>query len=83
MYNIQGYNMIHQGKICCGHGGLIKYLNDKYTHTVRKDIYKDSTIWEGLFIDISGETVSKKLLLATFTNPKEQQQQSKYYNIYQ
>ena len=64
------YNMIHQGKICCGHGGLIIYLNDKYTHTVRKDLYKDSTVWEGLFIDISAETVSKKLLLATFTNPQ-------------
>ena len=44
MYNIPGYNMIHQGKTCCGHGGLIIYLNDKYTHTVRKDLYKDSTV---------------------------------------
>ena len=84
MYNLPGYNMIHQGKICCGHDGLIIYLNDKYTHTVRKDLYKDSTVWEGLFIDISGETVSKKnYSWQHLQTPKEQQQQSKYYNIYQ
>ena len=28
------------------------YLNDKHTYTVRKDIYKDLPVWEGLFIDI-------------------------------
>ena len=54
MYNLPGYNMIHEGKVCCGNGGLIIYLNDKYTHTVRKDLYKDSTVCESLFIDISG-----------------------------
>ena len=69
MYNIPGYNMIHQGNICCGHGGLIIYLNDKYTHTVRKDLYKDSTVWEGLFINISGETVSKKITLGNIYKP--------------
>ena len=69
MYSIPGYNMIHQGKICCGHGGLIIYLNDKYIHTVRKDIYKDSTVWEGLFIDIGGETVSKKITLGNIYKP--------------
>ena len=83
MYNIPGYNMIHQGKICCGHGGLIIYLNDKYTPTVRKDLYKDSTVWKGLFIDISGETVSKHYSWQHLQTLKEQQQQSKYYNIYQ
>ena len=54
MYNLPGYNMIHQGKVCCGHGGLIIYLmilNDKYIHTVRKYLYKNNS---GLFIDISG-----------------------------
>ena len=69
MYNIPGYNMIHQGKICCGHGGLIIYLNDKYTHPVRKYLYKDSTVWEGLFIYISGETVSKKITLGNSYKP--------------
>ena len=39
MYNLPGYNMIYQGKVCCGHGGLIIFLNDKYTHTVRNLTY--------------------------------------------
>ena len=60
MYNLPGYNMIHQGNVCRGHGGLIIYQNDKYTHTVSKDLYKDSTVWEGISIDISRETVSQK-----------------------
>ena len=53
VYNIHWFNMIHQGKICCGHGGSIIYLNDKYTHTVRKYIYKETTVWERIFIDLS------------------------------
>ena len=61
--------MIHQGKVCYGHGGLIIYLNDKYTHTVRKDLYKDSTVGEGLFIDISGETVSQKITFGNIYKP--------------
>ena len=70
MYNLPGYNMIHQGKVCCGHGGLITYLNDKYTYTVRKDLYKDSTVWERLFIDISGQTVSQTITLGNIYKPQ-------------
>ena len=69
MYNLPGYNMINQGKVCCGHGGLIIYLNDTYTHTVRKYLYKDSTLWEGLFIDISGETIFQKNTLGNIYKP--------------
>ena len=34
LHNQPGYNMIHQGKVCCGHDGLIIYLNDTlYSHS--------------------------------------------------
>ena len=39
------------------------YLNNRYTHTLRSDLYKDSTIWEGLFIDIAGENIINKITL--------------------
>ena len=52
IFHLPTYNIIHKGNICCGHGGLVIYLNNRYTHTLRSDLYTDSTIWEGLFIDI-------------------------------
>ena len=70
MYNQPGYNMIHQGKLCCGHCGLIIYLNDEYTHTVSKDLYKDSTVREGILLTLAEKLFPKKLLLATFINPQ-------------
>ena len=55
IFHLPAYTIIHKGKLCCGHGGLVIYLNNRYTHTLRSDLYKDSTIWEGLFIDFAGE----------------------------
>ena len=63
IFHLPAYNIIHKGKICCGHGGLVIYLNNRYTHTLRSDLYKDSTIWEGLFIDIAGENIINKITL--------------------
>ena len=63
IFHLPAYNIIHKGNICCGHGGLVIYLNNRYTHTLRSDLYKDSTIWEGLFIDIAGENIIKKITL--------------------
>ena len=63
------YNIIHKGKICCGHGGLVIYLNNRYTHKLRSDLYKDSTIWEGLFIDIAGENIINKITLGNIYKP--------------
>ena len=33
IFHLPAYNIIHKGKICCGHGGLVIYLNNRYTHT--------------------------------------------------
>ena len=52
-----------------GHGGLVIYLNNRYTHTFRSDLYKDSTIWEGLFIDIAGENIINKITLRNIYKP--------------
>ena len=52
-YQLPNYNIIHQGKKCSGHGGLLIYLHKRYSHVVRK-LYSSSDFWEGLFIDISG-----------------------------
>ena len=35
LYNIPGYHLIHKGKSCSAHGGLMTYLNDEFTFTIR------------------------------------------------
>ena len=46
------YKLIHQSKVCCGHGGLIIDLQSDFSYEIR-DLYVRSGIWEGLFIDIT------------------------------
>ena len=48
-YQLPNYNSIHQGKECCGHGGLLIYVHERYSHTVR-DLHDPSDFWEGLFM---------------------------------
>ena len=68
LYQIPGYVLISQGKRCCGHGGLIIYLSRKYTYTLR-NLYDTSEIWEGLFIDIFGDTLKGKITLGNIYRP--------------
>ena len=72
IFHLPAYHNIHKGKICWGHVGLVIYLNNRYTHTLRSDLYKDSTIWEGLFIDIAGENIINKITLGNiYISPKD------------
>ena len=32
IFHLPAYNIIHKGKICCGHGGLVIYLNNRYNN---------------------------------------------------
>ena len=61
-YQLPNYNIIHQGKKCSGHGGLLIYLHKRYSRVVRK-LYSSSDFWEGLFIDISGGKLSKHITI--------------------
>ena len=60
LFEIPGYNLIHKGKSCSEHGGLIIYLKEEFTYNYRK-LYNQSNLWEGLFIDIFKEHINKKL----------------------
>ena len=51
LFQVSGYNLINQPKVCSEHGELIAYSKREYTHNVR-DSYD---IWEGLFIDVFHE----------------------------
>ena len=67
-YQLPNYNIIHQGKKCCGHGGFLIYLHERYSHTVI-NLHDPSDFWEGLFIDIYGENLTKHITLGNIYRP--------------
>ena len=68
IFQLPGYALISQEKKCCGHGGLIIYLNEQYTYNIRA-LHETSNIWEGLFIDIFGPQIDKKITLGNIYRP--------------
>ena len=61
--DIQGYKIIHQGWRCTRHGGLISYLNKAYSYELRNLPVKSNT-WEGLFINVTGENLCRRLTIS-------------------
>ena len=68
LYNIPGYQLIHKGKSCSEHGGLITYLDEEYSYTVR-DLMIASDSWEGLFINVQHEHLPQNLILGNIYRP--------------
>ena len=68
LFQIPGYNLVHKGKVCSEHGGLITYISEKYTYSIR-NLCKSSNLWEGLFIDIFHEKFNKKITLSNIYRP--------------
>ena len=68
IFNIPGYKLIPQGRKCGKKGGLVIYLKENYSYSIR-NIYKESKHWEGLFVDISAENLPKKVTIANIYRP--------------
>ena len=68
LLHIHGYKLIHQGSKCTRHGGLIIYLHDEYTYKLR-NMYTQSDIWEGLFIDVSGQNLRRPITIGNIYKP--------------
>ena len=66
--NMPNYNLIHKGKTCSGHGGLLIYLHQRYSYNIR-NLYESSDIWEGLFINIYGANLKKQITLCNVYRP--------------
>ena len=58
------YTLISQSSTCSFHGGPAVYLHDTFNYTLLA-IYKLSTIWEGLFIEIEGKHSGKNIILGS------------------
>ena len=61
-FTIPGYHLIHRGKSCSNHSGLIIYLSDEFSYSV-KDTLPGSQLWNGLFIDVYGENFCGNLTI--------------------
>ena len=68
LFNIPGYRLIHQGSKCTKHGGLIMYLNERYSYKLR-NLYTGSDIWEGLFVDVTGYNLRRPLTIGNIYRP--------------
>ena len=68
LLQIPGYNLIHQGKLCSAHGGLIIYLKEMFSFSVRAPP-ADATVYEGLFIDINHDSLKNKITLCNIYRP--------------
>ena len=79
IFDLPGYNMIHQGKICCGHGGLITYVRDIYKSSIRSNLYKRSDVYEALYVDVTNENLHKKITLGNIYRPSKNQ--NDYRNV--
>ena len=62
------YHLIHSGKSASNCGGLFIYLRDKYSFTLIVQ-YNLSDLWEGLFIEVQGESLEGKLAIGNIYRP--------------
>ena len=52
-FTLPGYNMYFQPAICSTHGGLITNIRYSLNSTLHSTVYKHSTAWEAMLIDIN------------------------------
>lgn len=65
---LPGYNLINQGWKCSKHGGLMIYIKDTFSYKLL-NLYEKSDLWEGIFIDIKGDQLSKPITIGNIYRP--------------
>ena len=68
LLQIKGYNCIYQNKSSGNKGGLVIYLRDISKYKVKLN-FNTSNIWEGLFIEITGDSLKKKVIFGNLYRP--------------
>ena len=68
IFNIPGYHLINLGKKCSAHSGLAIYLSDSFSYLI-KSVHEDSELWDGLFIEVSGESFCEKIIIVNIYRP--------------
>ena len=68
LLEIPGYQLIHKGKKCSEHGGVAIYLRDDFSYKIL-DVCENSTLWDGLFLEITRDSVAEKITLGNIYRP--------------
>lgn len=68
LLRLPGYNLINQMKTCSEHGGLIIYVSDEFNYSIVNRV-EDSSVWEGLFIEIWGNNMKKSVIIGNIYRP--------------
>ena len=68
---IEGYNIKSQGYSCSKHGGLMFYTRSDYAVKTIES-FKNSTVWEGLFVELKKESTDNKIVLGNIYKPPKQ-----------
>ena len=68
MYDIPGYQLISQGHNCSAHSGLIIFLADSFPYLI-KNVHINSKLWDGLFIEVTGESLPEKVIIGNLYRP--------------
>ena len=68
LLQIDGHSLISVGRICSAHGGLLIYLRDIYSYEIL-NLYTVSNIWDGQFIEVSGASLVKKIIIGNIYRP--------------
>ena len=62
------YNAVALDATCSSHSGLVTYIHKKFQF-VNLDLYKKSQMWEGLFLDVFGGGLQKRITLCNIYRP--------------
>ena len=67
-FSIPNYNTFSLPPTCTSHGGLVIYVHKAF-QAKELPLYTESNLWEGLFLEISGGKLHKKLNLCNIYRP--------------
>ena len=68
LVSLDGYKCFHVNASSSSHGGLITYVDDRFDVTVTK-IVNNSTIWDGLFLELSHDCLQNKVTIGNIYKP--------------
>ena len=71
LFKLHNYNLVSQNTNISRHGGLAIYLHKKYDFNII-NIYNDSEIWEGQFIEIPASENNKPIALINIYKPPKE-----------
>ena len=78
---LPGYSLVHQGKSCSEHGGLLTYIRDDFSYKI-SDKYNNASSWEGVFVDVFSEQLHKQIHIGNIYRPPKNNNNNQSKDIF-